>query len=66
MKFKKGQNVNVDLTDDQMKKLGIAEIKNPCVITGTYENGVEGYYLKDGANKTKAVPEKLNAISLAE
>jgi hypothetical protein len=65
MKLKKNDKVNVNLTEAQMGKLGIRDLKNPCKIIGFYENGIEGYYLSDADGKTKAIPAKLNAISPA-
>lgn len=56
-----GTKVNVVIDNEQARKLGISDanaIKNPCVITGKYQNGKDGYFMQDATGKTFGLPKR--------
>jgi hypothetical protein len=67
MKHQINSKVNVILSLDEKKRLGIGnDPKNPCIVTGHYENGVDGHYIKDSEGKSFAIADKYNALSIIE
>ena len=62
-KFDIGTKVNVKLSGDEMTKLGIAGVENPCTVTGHFTNGTEGHYLTTSAKRTIAVADRYEALS---
>lgn len=59
MKFKTGDLVNVNLSEESKSKLGLnKEIKNPCEVKSFYTNGIDGYYFRTGDGRKIAVAAK--------